>query len=107
MSVNKTQESTSSVAFWRKHKLLTTIMALMVVVFLGSFIYSVIVLGQERARQERLAQPSAKLLKLRARDDSLLTTYGVVDSARQLYRIPIDSAMVYYLRDIGATTSRK
>lgn len=40
-----------------------------------------------------LMPPSAELEALRAREDSLLNSYRLIDSTRRIYQIPIDSAM--------------
>ncbi len=48
----------------------------------------------EKQIEEAVLVPVSKdLLALRAHEDSLLDSYGVVDSARGIYRIPIDSAI--------------
>ena|GEM_PF-631295 len=48
----------------------------------------------ERQIEKAVLSPiSRDLQALRAHEDSLLNSYGVVDSSRGLYRIPIDSAI--------------
>jgi hypothetical protein len=48
---------------------------------------------EEVVKENVLSQMDPRLRELRARDTRILTTYGVVDKARGLYRIPIDRAM--------------
>lgn len=105
MAVEQRQDLDSSPSFWRRHKGFTLLLSVVALLIVASFAYSLVVLQKEHERQARLAQPSERLLQVRKREDSLLHTYGVVDSAKGLYRIPIDSAMVYYLRELS--TSRR
>ena len=52
------------------------------------------VLTREGLYYEQVLKPvSEDYSKLQARDDSLLTTYELIDTAGQVYRIPVDSAM--------------
>jgi hypothetical protein len=43
--------------------------------------------------EQTLGPESGLLLQLRAREDSILTTYKLLDTTKQIYRIPIDRAM--------------
>jgi hypothetical protein len=39
-------------------------------------------------------EPQSALLRdVRARDQEILTTYAVIDSTKNIYRIPVDKAM--------------
>ncbi|MBM3328347.1 MAG: hypothetical protein FJY67_02600 [Calditrichaeota bacterium] len=50
--------------------------------------------AQEELHYEVALKPQSSTLRsLRAKEMEALTTYGVVDSARGLYRIPIERAM--------------
>lgn len=59
-------------------------------VFLNEyFLYEKEIVVQEQV----LSQPSVRLEDLRAVEDSLLTSYQLIDTTKQIYRIPIDRAM--------------
>ncbi len=75
-------------------------------VFIGSVIFIVLLVAlligaseyftsyKENLIQEVVLKPeSDKLLKLRAYEDNVLTSYGVVDKNSDIYRIPIDQAI--------------
>ncbi len=49
--------------------------------------------SQEDIYNAQLAPPSAALLDLRAKEDEVLNSYAVVDSTKDIYRIPIERAM--------------
>ena len=58
------------------------------------------VLTQEELYYEQVLQPVAEdFTELQTREDSLLTTYELIDTAEQIYRIPIDSAMKLTVRE--------
>ena len=61
-----------------------------VVVFLNEyFIYS-----REKLVYDTVLSPESNELRdLRAREDEILNSYGVVDAEKDIYRIPIDRAM--------------
>ena len=48
-----------------------------------------------------LALPSQELLDLLAQEELELNSYELIDSARGLYRIPVDSAIELVLREAG------
>lgn len=52
------------------------------------------ILSEEKMKYEVALKPQSKLLRdIRAREDQILTSYGVVDSTKGTYRIPIEQAM--------------
>jgi hypothetical protein len=52
------------------------------------------IISKEKLIYERELKPQSTVLReVRAREEQILTTYGVVDSTKGLYRIPIDQAM--------------
>jgi hypothetical protein len=52
------------------------------------------VITEEQVYYEQVLRPVARDYQaLRAREDSVLTTYELLDTAEQIYRVPIDSAM--------------
>jgi hypothetical protein len=58
------------------------------------------VLTREGLYYEQVLQPiSEEYTQLQAREDSLLTSYELIDTAGQFYRIPIDSAMKLTLQE--------
>ncbi|MCP4583683.1 MAG: hypothetical protein GY839_18895 [candidate division Zixibacteria bacterium] len=64
----------------------------LVVVFIILNEYNIASREEVLRGQMRIEQPVMLRLTL-AREDSLLTSYGVVDSANAVYRIPISRAM--------------
>lgn len=57
-------------------------------------LYEYFVYEKERQIYELILKPqSEKLLKMRALEESTLTTYDLMDTVAGTYRIPIDSAM--------------
>ncbi len=52
---------------------------------------------------EVLQPKSVSLEELRAREDKVLTSYLLTDSAKQAYSIPIDNAMELYLKENSET----
>jgi len=52
------------------------------------------ILAKEKMIFETAMKPESLVLRdVRSREDALLTTYGVVDSTKGIYRIPIAEAM--------------
>ncbi|GAB4315802.1 MAG: hypothetical protein Kow0074_03570 [Candidatus Zixiibacteriota bacterium] len=69
---------------------LAIVFTLMVVVFMNELF----VFEKEQLVQEMVLSPESKALReLRAREDRELHSYGVIDTANGVYRIPIDRAM--------------
>ena len=57
-------------------------------------LHEYLVMTKEQLVYELVLQPvAADYVQLRAQEDSVLTTYALIDSATQTYRIPVDSAM--------------
>jgi hypothetical protein len=48
-----------------------------------------------------LDQPNTLLEQLNAADQSVLTTYDLIDQQKGIYRIPIDEAMKLYVKKNG------
>ena len=75
----------------------TLVVAAAIVIFLIaslSFLYSEFILTKEQLVYDVALKPeSVPLEELRARETETLTTYKLIDSTNQIYRIPIDSAM--------------
>lgn len=74
------------------------LLALILYVLNVYFIYQ----SDEAVYQAVLKPESKELIQLRDREDAILSSYGVVDSADGVYRIPIDSAMQKMLVKTGA-----
>ncbi len=70
--------------------LLGSVMLIAILVLLNEYFLAV---KEEVVYEEVLKPESRSLMELRAREDSILTTYGVADSVKGLYRMPIDKAM--------------
>lgn len=64
----------------------------LVVIFIFLNEYNIASREEVTREQKQFTQP-AMLSKMRAREDSLLTTYGVIDSTAGVYRIPVNRAM--------------
>lgn len=87
-----------------------TIVAVAVVVLVVLFVVwldDYFVHTREELTYEMSLKPvSPERLELEARDDSLLSTYGVTaDTAEVTYRIPIEAAMKLVAAEHGADTS--
>lgn len=62
---------------------------------------------KEELYQEMVLEPkNQELVQLRAREDSLLTSYGIADSTGA-FRIPIDSAMGLIAAEANARSRNK
>lgn len=65
--------------------------------------------GCSNAEKERVAydevlkKPTMSLEELRAKENKVLTSYQLTDSAKQVYSIPIDKAMELYLNEYSQT----
>lgn len=71
-----------------------TIIVVSLIVISVFFLYEYFVYEKERQIYELTLKPeSEQLLKIRASEDSTLTTYGPKDTITGAYRIPIDSAI--------------
>lgn len=80
-------------------------MVLLVVIFIIINEYNVAAREEVLRKQMRIEQPL--MLRLaRIREDSLLTSYGMVDSANAVYRIPIDRAMELIATQMDNSRSR-
>jgi hypothetical protein len=56
---------------------------------------------KEKEIYEMVLKPESKtLIEIRARENRILGSYGVADSAGGVYRIPIDSAMQIMLHEV-------
>jgi hypothetical protein len=63
---------------------------------------------KEKEIYEMVLKPESKILiEIRAREDQILGSYGVADSAGGVYRIPIDSAMQIMLHEIEGVQGYK
>jgi hypothetical protein len=69
---------------------ITILLTIVVVIFMNEyFMYE-----KERFVQEMVLAPQSRPLReLRAREDRELHSYGIIDTANAVYRIPIDRAM--------------
>jgi len=85
-------------------------------VLLGIFALAAILLAldkyfsyeTEREIYDTVLKPESKILtKVRERDQRILSSYGVIDSAAGIYHIPIDSAMKEMLREYGESKGAK
>ncbi len=66
---------------------------LLIVVFLVALNEYFIAVREDIVEEQVLRPESKALRELRSREDSLLSSYQLVDSANQTYRIPIERAM--------------
>ncbi|MBM3380853.1 MAG: hypothetical protein FJY29_00210 [Betaproteobacteria bacterium] len=57
--------------------------------------------SSKAVQQIELDQPNTLLQTLNAADQSVLTTYDVVDQQKGIYRLPIDEAMKLYVQRNG------
>ena len=62
---------------------------------------------ERQIREAVLVPVSEELLKLRAREDEILNSYGVINQDGGIYRIPIDSAISLYLADMADRESAR
>ncbi len=75
--------------------ILIIVLVIMLVLLNDYFIYQ-----KEQLYREMVLEPeNQELLELRAREDSILNSYGLADTATREYRIPIDSAMKQVAED--------
>jgi hypothetical protein len=66
------------------------VMIVVIVILLNEFF----IISKERITYEQVLAPeSAALRELRAREENLLGSYGVVDAQEGIYRVPIERAM--------------
>lgn len=73
---------------------ITVIVSVVVVVVATVFLYDYFIATKEAVIfEQQLAPVSVELEQLRANEAEILNSYGIVDSASGVYRIPIDSAM--------------
>lgn len=74
-----------------------TIVAIVMIVLIIFFAVALnelfIVTKEEMIQKEVLEPQSPELLKLRSWEDSVLSTYELIDTVNSYYRIPVDSAM--------------
>ena len=64
--------------------------------------------AKEEEIYETVLKPESKILiEIRAREDQILGSYGVADSAGGVYRIPIDSAMQIMLHEMEGVPGDK
>jgi hypothetical protein len=62
---------------------------------------------KEEMYEEMVLKPvNQELIDLRAKEDSLLSSYGKFDTLGGVYRIPIDSAMIQMAAESGSTDSK-
>ncbi len=55
------------------------------------------------AYDEVLKKPTMSLEELRAIENKALTSYQLIDTAKQVYSIPIENAMELYLKEYSKT----
>lgn len=61
---------------------------------------------EQQIKESVLIPVSQELVALRATEDSILSSYGVVNPDKGIYRIPIDSAMVLMAKEYQTKSSR-
>lgn len=77
-----------------KGVLIVTLLSILFVVLAIVALQNFFVATEEQIVNQVVLQPeSAALRELRARETDQLSSYAVLDSARGIYRIPIDRAM--------------
>ncbi|WP_373047093.1 hypothetical protein [Vulgatibacter sp.] len=81
----------------------------LVAIFLAIASYMLWIYFQRQAEavtyEQVLSRPSEELQALRARESEWLSTYGVVDKEKGLYRTPIDEGMKRFLQEANARRS--
>jgi hypothetical protein len=72
----------------------TAIVGVVIVVAVAIFLNEYFIFSKDKLVYETVLSPESKALRdLRAREDELLNSYGVIDREKGIYRIPIDRAM--------------
>ncbi len=86
--------------------LLTAIVSIIVVVITVVALFSFFETTRETVYQRQVLQPvSRDLLNLRAVEDSVLTSYELIDPGTGTYRIPIRRAMELLVAESSGTSS--
>ncbi len=85
----------------------TVIGAIVVVLFIGVFLVILneyfLSVKEEIVYETVLKPESISLKELYLREDSVLTTYELTDTAKGIYRIPIDKALEIVAQEAQAT----
>jgi len=74
--------------------IITGVIAVIVLIFVVIYLVDLFVATKEKIYYEAVLKPeSTALRELRAKETDMLNSYGVIDSAAGIYRIPIERAM--------------
>ena len=85
----------------------TVVISVVVVALAVVFVYDYFIATKEAVIfEQQLAPVSQDLEKMRAEEERILTTYGVVDSTAGLYRIPIEKAMELTAKESGTSATK-
>ena len=83
---------------------MTTLTVVLIVVFLIG-LNEYFLIETEAIVYEHVLEPGSKQLKeMQARDQEVLNSYGTVDSAKAVYRIPVERAMELIAKEAEKTT---
>ncbi|MFN3821369.1 MAG: hypothetical protein ACK4OO_03465 [bacterium] len=88
-----------------KPKRLLAIVAIsaIVLVFIVVAINEFFILSKEKIYYEQvLKTENPELIRLRMKEEEILSTYGIVDSSKQIFRIPIEEAMKLLIAQRGS-----
>ena len=83
-----------------KRLLFWTLLGLGIVIVIIITSYNIYNYNQfEISNQVQSQSKDYDITQLRAKDDKILNTYGIVNKEKGIYHIPIDSAMAIYVRE--------
>ncbi|MCP4686119.1 MAG: hypothetical protein GY867_11840 [bacterium] len=83
------------------------LVSVVVIVIAVVLLYDYFIAVREEVVLENVLQPESPDLKaLQAAEVEVLTSYRLIDSTRETYQVPIDSAMVLMAREASGTQIR-
>jgi hypothetical protein len=82
--------------------LVGAILVVVAVIALQAYYYH----AEDRSFEEAYAQPNLEVVKVKAEQEELLTSYSLPDTAKGTIRIPIDRAMELVAREAAAAQAQ-
>lgn len=84
--------------------LIVSVVSVIGIAAMVAALYDFFVVTREAVVYEQTLKPESRdLMELRASEDSILSTYELLDSARGVYRIPIERAMELLAAEAAGT----
>ena len=76
------------------------VLGILLITFFSVLLVEYFSMEKEKVFDEMVLQPKSEaILKLRAREAEELSTYQLIDAEKEIYRIPIDSAIVIVINE--------